>query len=57
MARELRERINQLILDNEELRMAVGKLQFTTVPEGDKEAFNLALKNNYNLRIAVNKLT
>ncbi|ROT62681.1 hypothetical protein C7M84_019448 [Penaeus vannamei] len=56
-ARDLRERINRLIVENEELRMAIGKLQFSSLPDGDTGAFNTALDKNYNLRVAVGKLT
>ncbi|KAK8727765.1 hypothetical protein OTU49_009447, partial [Cherax quadricarinatus] len=56
-ARNLREKINRLIIDNEELRAAVGKLQYADLPDGDATAFTSALEKNYNLRLAVGKLT
>lgn len=37
--------------------MAIGKLQFSSLPDGDTGAFNTALDKNYNLRVAVGKLT
>ncbi|KAK8398990.1 hypothetical protein O3P69_004239 [Scylla paramamosain] len=56
IARDMRERITQLLIDNEELRVAAAKQQFDSLPEGDTRAFNNALGTNYKLRLAVSKL-
>ncbi|KAG7158731.1 Dynein heavy chain-like 15, partial [Homarus americanus] len=56
-ARDLRERINRLVVDNEELRLAIGKLQYANLPDGDPDAFTSAVEKNFNLRLAVGKLT
>ncbi|MPC27037.1 hypothetical protein E2C01_020189 [Portunus trituberculatus] len=56
IARDMRERITQLLIDNEELRVAVAKQQFDSLPEGDTKAFSNALGTNYKLRLAVSKL-
>lgn len=57
IARDMRERITQLLIDNEELRVAMAKQQFDSLPEGDTKAFSNALGTNYKLRLTVSKLT
>lgn len=56
-ARALRERINHLIIDNEELRVALGKMQYANVPDGDPNLFDDVMQQNHRLRMAVSKLS
>lgn len=56
-ARNLRERITRLLEDNEELRVAVVRQQFDSLPDGDTQAFSNALSTNHKLRLSVGKLT
>ncbi|CAL4067320.1 unnamed protein product, partial [Meganyctiphanes norvegica] len=56
-SRILRERISRLITENEELRVAVSRMQFNKDPSGDKAAFGTLSKENHQKRVAVSKLT
>lgn len=58
-SRQLREEIHQLIAENEELRLAVGRLWLSEQPQTapvQKAAFSEALTENHRLRSETEKL-
>lgn len=55
-ARVLREHLNRLITENEDMRLALGRHYFSTLPDGDKTEFNKLAQDNYHLRTMVAQL-
>ena len=52
----MREKLTKTIQENEDLRLRIGRIQFSSLPDGDRYEFNSAIQENYNLRVNAAKL-